>query len=60
MKAWNFEPQTGKRYVYLWADGIYCNVGLEPDPAVAGFENRQRIGTLGEGFSALRLKIRTS
>ena len=22
---------AGKRYVYLWADGIYCNVRLEDD-----------------------------
>jgi transposase-like protein len=27
-EAWNKRDLTGKRYVYLWADGIYCNVRL--------------------------------
>jgi putative transposase len=26
---WSKRSLTGKRYVYLWADGIYCNVRLE-------------------------------
>ena len=28
---WSKRSLTGKRYVYLWADGIYCNVRLEDD-----------------------------
>ena len=28
---WNGRDLTGKRYVYLWADGIYFNVRLERD-----------------------------
>lgn len=28
---WSRRSLTGKRYVYLWADGIYCNVRLEDD-----------------------------
>lgn len=29
--AWSKRDLTGKRYVYLWADGLYFNVRLEPD-----------------------------
>jgi transposase-like protein len=28
---WTKRDLSGKRYVYLWADGIYFNVRLEPD-----------------------------
>ena len=28
---WSKRSMSGKRYVYLWADGIYCNVRLEDD-----------------------------
>jgi len=28
-KAWNERSLEGKRYVYLWVDGIHCNVRLE-------------------------------
>ena len=28
---WAKRSLVGKRYVYLWADGIYCNVRLEED-----------------------------
>jgi len=28
---WSRRSLTGKRYVYLWADGIYCSVRLEDD-----------------------------
>lgn len=28
---WSKRSLAGKRYVYLWADGIYCNVRLEDD-----------------------------
>jgi len=30
-EAWSRRDLTGKRYVYLWADGIYCNVRLTDD-----------------------------
>jgi len=30
-KRWNQRDLTGKRYVYLWADGIHFNVRLEED-----------------------------
>jgi transposase-like protein len=30
-EEWNGRDLTGKRYVYLWADGIYFNVRLEKD-----------------------------
>jgi transposase-like protein len=30
-EAWCRRDLTGKRYVYLWADGIYVNVRLEDD-----------------------------
>ena len=30
-KQWNQRDLTGKRYVYLWADGIHFNVRLEED-----------------------------
>jgi transposase-like protein len=30
-KTWNRRSLRGKRYVYLWADGVYCNVRLEED-----------------------------
>lgn len=29
--AWQKRDLTGKRYVYVWADGIYFNVRLEPE-----------------------------
>lgn len=28
---WSKRSLAGKRYVYLWADGIYCNVRLDDD-----------------------------
>ena len=28
---WSKRSMSGKHYVYLWADGIYCNVRLEDD-----------------------------
>lgn len=30
-EAWRKRDLTGKRYVYVWADGIYFTVRLEPD-----------------------------
>jgi len=30
-EEWNSRDLSGKRYVYLWADGIYFNVRLEKD-----------------------------
>lgn len=30
-KEWNQRPLEGKKYVYVWADGIYFNVRLEDD-----------------------------
>jgi len=30
-KSWSQRDLTGKRYAYLWADGLYFNVRLEPD-----------------------------
>ena len=28
-EAWRLRDLSGKRYVYLWADGIYCNVRFD-------------------------------
>lgn len=30
-EAWRSRDLTGKRYVYIWADGVYCNVRLEDE-----------------------------
>jgi transposase-like protein len=30
-KAWNARDLTGKKYVYVWADGIHFNIRLEED-----------------------------
>ena len=30
-KAWSTRDLTGKHYVYIWVDGIYCNVRLDKD-----------------------------
>jgi len=30
-EAWKHRDLSGKHYVYIWADGIYFNVRLEPD-----------------------------
>lgn len=30
-KEWSKRDLTGKNYVYMWVDGIYCNVRLEND-----------------------------
>lgn len=30
-KAWRKRPLAGKKYVYIWADGVYFNVRLEED-----------------------------
>ena len=30
-RAWNTRELTGKRYVYVWADGLYFNVRLDRD-----------------------------
>ncbi|UCE53840.1 MAG: IS256 family transposase [Desulfobacterales bacterium] len=29
LEAWQQRDLSGKRYVYIWADGIYCNVRME-------------------------------
>lgn len=31
LKAWQKRDLTGKRYVYLWADGVYFNVRMDQD-----------------------------
>ncbi|MBL8792786.1 MAG: transposase [Planctomycetia bacterium] len=28
-EGWNQRSLAGKHYVYVWADGVYCNVRLE-------------------------------
>ena len=39
-KTWSKRDLTGKHYVYVWVDGIYCNVRLQKDrpclPVVIG------------------------
>jgi putative transposase len=30
-QAWNQRSLKDKRYVYVWADGVYCNIRLEED-----------------------------
>ena len=30
-KSWSRRDLTGKHYVYIWVDGIYCNVRLDKD-----------------------------
>ena len=29
LEAWQQRDLSGKRYAYIWADGIYCNVRME-------------------------------
>ena len=46
---WQRRDLTGKRYVYVWADGVYFNVRLEPDrPCVLVV-----MGTLEDGTKEL-------
>lgn len=48
-EAWQKRDLTGKRYVYLWADGIYFNVRLDEDrPCVLVL-----IGALEDGTKEL-------
>ena len=48
-EAWNQRDLTGKRYVYLWADGIYFNVRLDKDrPCILVL-----VGTLPDGTKEL-------
>ena len=39
--AWNKRSLAGKRYVYMWADGIYCNVRFNNNEGRPKDENRQ-------------------
>lgn len=39
--AWNKRSLTGKRYVYMWADGIYSNVRFNNNEGRTKDENRQ-------------------
>lgn len=48
-EEWQGRDLTGKRYVYVWADGVYFNVRLEPDrPCVLVV-----MGTLEDGTKEL-------
>lgn len=48
-EEWQRRDLTGKRYVYMWADGVYFNVRLEPDrPCVLVV-----MGTLEDGTKEL-------
>ena len=48
-EEWNERDLSGKRYVYLWADGIYFNVRLEEDRACI----LVLMGTLEDGTKEL-------
>ena len=37
---WNQRSLSGKRYVYIWADGIYCNVRFNSNEGRTKDENR--------------------
>lgn len=39
--AWNKRPLAGRRYVYMWADGIYSNVRFNNNEGRTKDENRQ-------------------
>ena len=48
-RQWSKRDLSGKQYVYLWADGIYFNVRLEPDrPCMLVL-----MGTLSDGTKEL-------
>jgi transposase-like protein len=48
-KGWSCRDLSGKRYVYMWADGIYFNVRLDPDrPCMLVL-----MGTLADGTKEL-------
>jgi len=55
-EAWRGRDLSGERYVYLWADGIYCNVRLEDERQCflvvmgATSEGRKELLAVHDGF----------
>ena len=55
-EAWSRRDLSGERYVYLWADGIYCNVRLEEERQCllviigATADGRKKLLAVHDGF----------
>ena len=55
LEVWRKRDMRGKRYVYLWADGIYCNVRMEERQCLLVIigvteEGRKELVALEDGF----------
>jgi putative transposase len=54
--TWNHRSLEGERYVYLWADGIYCNVRLDEERQCllviigATADGRKQLLAVADGF----------
>jgi transposase-like protein len=54
--AWSKRSLAGKHYVYVWADGVHCNIRLEEDRQCilvlmgATADGKKELLALGDGF----------
>jgi hypothetical protein len=59
-RTWNQRSLAGKRYVYLWADGVYFNIRLEEDrQCILVLIGATQDGTkeLGQGLRRVRREV---
>jgi transposase-like protein len=60
-ETWSKRPLAGERYVYLWADGIYCNVRLDEERQCllvmigATADGRKQLLAVHDGFREAEL-----
>ena len=63
LEVWRKRDLSGKRYVYLWADGIYCNVRMEERQCLLVMigvteEGKKELVALEDGFRESELSWR--
>ena len=63
LEQWRKRDLRGKRYVYLWADGIYCNVRMEERQCLLVLigvteEGKKELVALEDGFRESELSWR--
>jgi len=63
LEVWRKRDLRGKRYVYLWADGIYCNVRMEERQCLLVIigvtkEGKKELIALEDGFRESELSWR--
>ncbi len=63
LEVWRKRGMKGKRYVYLWADGIYCNVRMEERQCLLVIigvteEGKKELVAIEDGFRESELSWR--